>query len=164
MTSPNPPAAESLLHRFSHAVLLLFTLGGGCAHTPEASPPSEKPPITIAVMGFGGTNEKASDAEGGCVVALLEAGYRVVDRSRIIASVPNENDVDYTNIGRVLGADLILDGGWTRNSGAAPRHMESRLISTHSANVLGTTQDKAHEGPGRTIGRKICRDLIAQLP
>ena len=147
------------------AVTFAFALAlGGCAHAPAAPSPAEKPPITIAVISFGGTDETPSEAEDGCVMALLEAGYRVVDRHRIVASVPNENDVDYTSVGRLLGADLIVEGGWTRNSGEPPRRLESRLISTHSANVLGTTEDKAHAKLGRAFGRKICSELLAQLP
>lgn len=147
------------------AASLGLALGAGCAHAPaSSSSSSEKPPITIAVISFGGTNATPSEAEDGCVMALLEAGYRVVDRPRIVATVPNENDVDYTNVGRLLGADLIVEGGWTRNSGDPPRRLESRLISTHSANVLGTTEDKAHAKLGRAFGRKICSELLAQLP
>ncbi|HEX9100664.1 MAG TPA: hypothetical protein VF997_00605, partial [Polyangia bacterium] len=99
-----------------------------------------------------------------CVLALLEAGYRVVDRARVVAAVPNENDVDYTAVGRLLGADLLVDGGWTRNSGDAPARLEPRLISAHSASVLGTAAKKAHVRLGRAAGRGLCRDLIAQLP
>ncbi len=148
----------------SCAALVLLALGGGCAHAPPPPAPTERPPITIAVLSFGGTNDKSSNAEAGCVMTLLEAGYRVVDRARVVASVPNENDVDYSNVGRLLGADLIIDGGWTRNSDEAPRRLESRLISTHSANILGTTARKSRGAIGDAVGRAICHDLIAQLP
>lgn len=160
-----PKRRSAVVCTTSLALALALALGAGCAHAPApSSSSSEKPPITIAVISFGGSNETPSEAEDGCVMALLEAGYRVVDRPRIIATVPNENDVDYTSAGRLLGADLIIEGGWTRNSGEPPRRLESRLISTHSANVLGTTEDKAHARPGRALGRKICSELLAQLP
>ena len=138
----------------------------GCATQapPAPSPPPEKPPITIAVISFGGSDVSASDAEDGCVMALLEAGYRIVDRARVVAAVPDESDVDFANVGRVLGADLIVDGGWTRKSGAPPKRLESRLISTHSANVLGSARAKGRLKLDRATGRALCQELVAQLP
>jgi TolB-like protein len=145
-------------------VVLIF--GCGCAHRgsvqPEATP--EKPPITVAVIGFGGSNETASEAEDGCVMAVLEAGFRAVDRHKIVAALPNENDVDFTTTGRVLGCDLILDGGVARGTREALVRLEPRLISSHSANVLGMSKSKGRVKLGREIGRRLCAELIAQLP
>lgn len=154
-------------HRAMTTRLVAIALfAAGCAATRAAPPttPAEKPPITIAVLGLGGDDAQASAAEDGCVMALLEAGYRIIERPRVVAAVPNENDVDYTAAGHALGADLLVDGGWTRNSGDPPRRFESRLISTHSANVLGTVETKARAPLGRTNGHKLCAALISQLP
>jgi hypothetical protein len=150
----------------SRCVILVALLGtGGCAaRATQTSLPAEKPPLTIAVLSFGGTNTRPSEAEDGCVMALLEAGYRVVDRARIVEAIPNENDVDFSVVGRTLGADLLVDGGWTRDTGAPPDRLESRLISTHSANILGTAQTRGHVAMTRALGKKLCRDLIGQLP
>ncbi len=145
----------------------LFVSISGCATSaapPPSPPPPDKPPITNAVFSIGGSDDKASEAEDGCVMALLEAGYRIVERPRVVAAVPNENDVDFSAVGRALGADLIVDGGWTRNSGDPPRRLESRLISTHSANVLGTVNGRGHATLSHATGHKLCRDLVAQLP
>jgi TolB-like protein len=144
---------------------LLCALACGCAAgTPTPAAPTEKPPLTMAVISFGGTDAKSSPAEDGCVVALLEAGFRVVDRARIIAAVPNENDVDYSAIGRTLGADLIVEGGWNRNTTDVRGRVEARLISAHSASVLGTTESAGRGMLTRGLGHKLCRELIAQLP
>ncbi|HXU71731.1 MAG TPA: hypothetical protein VN947_20500 [Polyangia bacterium] len=148
------------------AALFVLALACGCAATGPAPPttPAEKPPITIAVLGLGGSDAQASAVEDGCVMALLEAGYRIVERPRVVAAIPNENDVDYTAAGHNLGADLLVDGGWTRNSGDPPRRLESRLISSHSANVLGTVETKPRSPLGRTNGHRLCAALISQLP
>jgi len=83
------------------AALFVLALACGCAATGPAPPttPAEKPPITIAVLGLGGSDAQASAVEDGCVMALLEAGYRIVERPRVVAAIPNENDVDYTAAG-----------------------------------------------------------------
>jgi hypothetical protein len=148
------------------AALFVLALACGCAATGSApsTTPAEKPPMTIAVLGLGGNDAHASTVEDGCVMALLEAGYRIIERPRVVAAIPNENDVDYTAAGHTLGADLLVDGGWTRNSGEPPRHLESRLISTHSANVLGTVETKARAPLGRPNGHKLCAALLSQLP
>jgi hypothetical protein len=146
--------------------MVLFALGCSCAaRTPApAAAPAEKPPLSIAVISFGGTDTKASAAEDGCVVALLEAGYRVIERARVVAAVPNENDIDYVAIGRTLGVDLIVEGGWNRNAADVHGRIEGRLLSTHSASVLGTATSGAHVTLTHAFGQKMCRELIAQLP
>jgi TolB-like protein len=146
--------------------MVVLILGCGCAgqraSMQEATP--EKPPITVAVIGLGGTNVAASDAEDGCVMAVLEAGFRAVDRQQIVAALPNENDVDFTAIGRALGCDLIVDGGVARGSRPALVRLEPRLISSHSANVLGMSKSKGRVKLSREIGRRLCAELLAQLP
>lgn len=134
------------------------------ARTPTPAAPAEKPPLTIAVISFAGTDAQPSSAEDGCVVALLEAGFRVVDRARVVAAVPNENDIDYAAIGRTLGVDLVVEGGWNRNASGVRGRLEARLISTHSASILGRTESSAHGTLTRAFGRKVCAELIAQLP
>jgi TolB-like protein len=148
----------------AHLAIAILMLGCAARQASVQSEPTEKPPITIAVIGFGGTNEKSSEAEDGCVMAVLEAGFRAVDRRQIVAALPNENDVDFTATGRALGCDLIVDGGVARGTDEAAARLEPRLISTHSASVLGATKSKARLKLGRPIGRKLCAELLAQLP
>jgi hypothetical protein len=143
--------------------MVLLSLGCGCAATrPSAQP--EKPPITIAVIGFGGSDDKASEAENGCVLAVLGAGLRAVDRRQVVTALPNENDVDFTTVGRVLGCDLIVDGGVARGSNVASAQLEPRLISTHSANVLGAAKTTVRVKLSREVGRRLCTELMSQLP
>lgn len=154
----------------SRYLLCLLTLGCGCAasRSDVATTPAEKPPLTVAVIGFGGSDEVASATEDGCVMAVLEAGLRAVDRARIVAALPNENDVEFSAAGRALGADIIIDGGVARGSvrgsDGEPLRLEPRLISTHSANILGVAQSKTLRKPSRTLGHKLCADLLSQLP
>jgi hypothetical protein len=146
--------------------LLVVLLAAGCAATTATAPPTtpEKPPITVAVIGFGGTNSQPSLVENGCVMALLEAGYRVVDRQQIVAALPDENDIDFGKVGRQLAADLIVDGGLARGSKAAAARLAPRLISTHSSNVLGTTKTKGRVKLVELVGKQLCAELIGQLP
>ena len=149
----------------AYRAMVLLALGCGCAATRTSAPPaSEKPPITIAVIGFGGTDEKASEAENGCVLAVLGAGLRAVDRHQVVTALPNENDVDFTTVGRVLGCDLIVDGGIARGTNVASAQLEPRLISTHSANVLGAAKTTVRVKLSREVGRRLCAELMNQLP
>jgi hypothetical protein len=151
----------------ANRAIVFLALGWGCAGSRGGAPPesaAEKPPITIAVIGFGGSGERASAAEDGCVMAVLEAGFRAVERARIVAALPNENDVDFTATGHALGCDLILDGGVARGAGDAAAWLEPRLISTHSANVLGSARKRGRVKLGRDIGRRLCAELLRQLP
>jgi TolB-like protein len=139
-----------------------------CAGTPSAAPPlpppQEKPPITVAIIGFGGTDGQPSAAEDGCVQSVLEGGYRVVERRLVVAALPNENDVDFSTVGQRLAADLIIDGGVVRGSGDGAARLELRMISAHSANVLATAKSKARVRLSRETGQKGCARLLEQLP
>jgi TolB-like protein len=164
---PPSPACFGYHDRLQmNARLLVVVVAAGCAahqHT-EAPAPVEKPPITVAVIGFAGSDSVQSEAEGGCVMAVLEAGLRVVDRKQVVAALPDENDVDYAKLGRQLKADLIVDGGVVRGSRRLAAKLTARLISSHSANVLGTAVSKGRVRLGRQIGQQLCADLLAQLP
>lgn len=146
--------------------VVLLALGCGCA-APRAvgqAPATERPPIAVAVIGFGGSDASASPAEDGCVMAVLEAGYRVVGRQQVVAALPNENDVDFSTVGRALGADVIIDGGVARGSGADSVPLEPRLISSHSANLLGVASSHGRVKLSRVVGQKLCTKLLGQLP
>jgi hypothetical protein len=147
-------------------LLLLFALG--CATAPPAPPPApppvEKPPLTVAIIGFGGSDTKPSAAEDGCVMAVLEGGLRVVERRRVVAALPNENDVDFTAAGQKLAADLIIDGGIVRGSGDGPARLQLRMISSHSASELATAKSKTRVKLTRETGQKGCARLLEQLP
>jgi hypothetical protein len=131
---------------------------------PPAAAPTEKPKITVAVISFGGSNRAASGAENGCVMALLEAGYRTVDHALVVAALPDESAVDFSALGRQLGADLIIDGGLLRGSGDAPGRLQPRLISAHSAAVLATLRRKGRIRPTDEAGHKLCVELLGQMP
>lgn len=148
--------------------LVLLALCAGCAaHAPPTAPAAtEKPPITVAVIGFGGDDAVASDAENGCVMAVLEAGYRAVDRRQVVAALPNEGDVEFASLGRTLGADLVIDGSIARGS-VAPRatvRLWPRMISTQSTNVLATVRAVGPTRLTHALGHRICQELLAQLP
>lgn len=148
------------------ARVLLLALAVGCAHgTVEAPAPAEKAPLAVAVIGFGGSNQAASAAEDGCVMAVLEAGLRAVARQRVVMALPNENDVDFGRVGRVLGVDLIIDGGVARGSDAVePLRLEPRMISAHSASELGMARSRGRVRLTREVGHRACAELLRQLP
>jgi hypothetical protein len=138
-----------------------------CAPRYEAAPaeaPRPKAPLAIAIISFGGTDAMASEAEDGCIAAILDGGYRAVGRKQVRAALPNENDVDYNKVGQTLGADLIIDGGFLRGSGSVAPSLTPRLISTHSAGLLASVESKGKVKLTRAIGQKLCADLLNQLP
>lgn len=154
-----------MTRRSPPAIALIVGIVASCAaRTPPPEIPVEKPPLTLAVLGFGGSDANASPAEDGCVMALLEAGFRVVDRARLVAAVPTEDDVDYGAVGRGVGADLIVEAGWKRNERRVAARLRPRMISTHSASVLAIARPARGLKLSRAWGRDVCRDLIGQLP
>lgn len=149
--------------------ILLATLGCGCGcgcAAPRAAvePATPDKAISVAVIGFGGTDQLGSAAEDGCVMAVLETGLRAIERRQVVAALPNEADVDFSTVGRALGADLIIDGGVARGSGDERASLEPRLISTHSVNVLGVAKSTGRVKLTRAVGRRVCTQLLAQLP
>ncbi len=149
-------------------LVMLLLLGAGCAPQYSSAPPPvearPKGPLAIAIISFGGTDERASEAEDGCVAAILDAGYRAIGRKQVRAALPNENDVDYNKVGHDLGVDMIIDGGFLRGSGNVAASLSPRLISTHSAGVLASTETKGRVKLTRVVGQKLCTELLSQLP
>lgn len=147
-------------------IVLLLWCAGCPAHVepPSPEPPPVKQPLAIAIISLGGSDDVASEAEDGCVAAILDAGYRAVGRKQVRAALPNENDVDYNKVGQTLGADLIIDGGVARGSRAATTHLSTRLISTHSAGLLATAESKGRVKLTRAVGQGLCTELLNQLP
>ncbi len=144
---------------------MLLLASVACAPRYEMAPAqSTKAPLAIAIISFGGTDAMPSEAEDGCVAAILDAGYRAVGRKQVRAALPNENDVDYAKVGQALGADLIIDGGFLRGSGRVAPSLQPRLISTHSAGVLASVDAKGKVKLTRAVGQKLCTDLLNQLP
>jgi TolB-like protein len=139
-----------------------------CAPHYEMAPPQEpqqKGPLAIAIISFGGTDDMPSEAEDGCVAAILDAGYRAVGRRQVREALPNENDVDYNKVGQKLGVDMIIDGGFLRGAGRVAPSLTPRLISTHSAGVLASIDPvKGKVKLTRVVGQKLCNELISQLP
>ena len=149
-------------------LLALFACAvAACAPHYDAPPPETprpKAPLAIAVISFGGSDETASEAEDGCIAAILDGGYRAVGRKQVRAALPNENDVDYNKVGQTLGADLIIDGGFLRGSGRVAPSLTPRLISTHSAGLLASVESKGKVTLTRAVGQKLCQELLSQLP
>jgi hypothetical protein len=116
--------------------------------------------MTVAVIEFG---DAGLEAEQGCVMAVLEAGYRAVERKQLDVALPTDEDIDYQKLGKALGADLIIDGGIARGT----RHRSNpspRLISTHSSNVLAIAKLKGRADKSGEVGHKLCAELLMQLP
>ena len=103
------------------------------------------------------------DAENGCVMSVLEAGHRVVDRKLIDAALPNDADIDYQQLGHALSADLIIDGGILR--GVKMRQLLSpRIISARSGDVLAAAKSRKRADRSFQIGHDTCAELLKQLP
>jgi hypothetical protein len=88
------------------AALALICAAVGCApryDTPPPEAPRAKAPLAIAIISFGGTDDMPSEAEDGCIAAILDGGYRAVGRKQVREALPNENDVDYNKVGQTLG-------------------------------------------------------------
>ncbi len=133
----------------------------GCAHAPApAPPPAAPPPLTIAVIEFG---DNGRTAEDGCVMAALEAGFRVVSRGAIAAALPTDDVIDYRRLGKQLSADLIIDGGLARGM-KIRKQPPPRIVSTSTGNLLAETRLAGRIDRGYKVGQKVCADLLNQLP
>src|SRR5262245_12042617 len=76
-------------------IMSLAALAGcGAAPAPSTAQPQ---PLTLAVIEFG---DAGRDAENGCVMAALEAGFRVVSREQLAAALPSDDTIDYRQLGR----------------------------------------------------------------
>jgi hypothetical protein len=131
-----------------------------CATAP---PPPEKPPapkmISVAVIEFGDRKE----AENGCIIAVMDAGHRVVDKKQVASALGPSGDIDYQKLGQSVGADLIIDGGVTPGGPTLP----ARIISSQSGNVLAAMPAKRRIERGNKsyqTGKQICGELLSQLP
>ncbi len=144
------------------AFVLALSLTAGCIQKPlpPPKPPDEKPPITVAVIEFG---DRGREAENGCVMAVLEAGFRAVDRAQLDQHLPTDDDIDYQKLGHALGCDLIIDGGIARGS-TAKTAPAPRLVSTRSGDVLAISPAKGRVDRNFKIGQRVCGDLLKQLP
>jgi len=132
----------------------------GCAAAPPPPPKPEPAPITVAVIEFGDVGRAAED---GCVMAVLDAGFRVVGRKQIDAALPNDDLIDYRKLGQVLGADMIVDGGLARGL-KVRRSPPARLVSTRTGNLLAETKIAGRIDRGFKVGRRVCEELLKQLP
>jgi hypothetical protein len=139
--------------------LIMVLVVAGCATAP-APQPQQPAPLTIAVIEFG---DAGREAEDGCVMAALEAGFRVVSREELAVALPNDDSIDYRRLGKQLKADLIIDGGLARGM-KIRRQPPPRIVSTASGNVLAETRLKGRIDRSGKIGQKTCADLLNQLP
>jgi len=126
-----------------------------CAHAPA---PTEKAPIAFAVIDLGDR-----DAEKGCVMALLDGGFRVVGQKAIDAALENPDTTSYKRLGKAVQADLIIDGGFTREKNNRKK-LSARLVSAQSGDVLATTRVQKPDKKPFVTGQKVCTDLLQQLP
>jgi hypothetical protein len=140
--------------------MVTLLLVAGCATAPPPPPPEKPQALTIAVIEFG---DHGREAEDGCVMAALEAGFRVVSREELAVALPNDNDIDYRRLGQQLKADLIIDGGLARGM-KIKRQPPPRIVSTSTGNLLAETRLKGRIDRGFKIGQKTCADLLNQLP
>jgi len=135
----------------------------GCPKPPpprEPAPWQEAPgPISVAVIEFG---DAGREAENGCVMAVLEAGYRSISRKKLQEAMPTD-DVDYQNLGHLVGADMVIDGGIPRG-GAPAKIPPPRLVSTRTGDLLAVARSQGRIDRSFKVGKKICSDLIKQLP
>ena len=130
---------------------------GGCAHAP---PPVEKPPFAFAVVKLGGR-----EAENGCVMALLDGGFRVVGREAIDAALQNPDAAGYKRLGAALQADLIIDiDGGLAHEKHNRKKRAAVLVSVASGDVLAMTPVPVPGKMSFATGQKVCADLLQQLP
>jgi len=134
----------------------------GCASAPPPAPPPQKPAqIAVAVIEFG--DVAGNYGRDGCVKAVVEAGHRAVEDQAIAAALPNDSDIDYQQLGRTLGADLIIDGGLPR--GPRSKQMQPpRIVSALKGDVLAASKNKRRVDKSFEIGHETCADLLRQLP
>jgi hypothetical protein len=128
---------------------------GACAHAPL---PAEKPPLAFAVIDLGDP-----EAQKGCVMALLDGGFRVVGQKAIDAALDNPDTTSYKRLGRAVQADLIIDGGFTREKNNRKR-LSARLVSAQSGDVLASSRVEKPDKKPFVTGQKVCTDLLQQLP
>ena len=142
------------------AVLAVVSVGCASAPAPAPQKPPEPAVITVAVIEFG---EALHYGEDGCVTAVVEAGHRAVDKKRLAAALPSDEEIDYQQLGRALGADLIIDGGLPR--GAKARQMQpARIVSTQKGDVLASSKSRRRVDKSFEIGHETCAELLKQLP
>jgi hypothetical protein len=90
-----------------------------CAH----APPAEKAPLAFAVIDLGDR-----DAEKGCVMTLLDQGFRVVGQKAIEAALEQPDTTSYKRLAKAVNADLIIDGGFTRDKKSSKKKLSARLV------------------------------------
>ena len=139
---------------------LFVLLVAGCAHAPPpAPPPAENRAITVAVIELGGSAE----AHDGCARAVLDANHQMVDQKVLDQALPNDDDIDYQKLGRLTGADLIIDGGLPRGVKLA-KAPPPRIVSAQKGDILASTRIKARIDKSYQVARDICADLLNQIP
>lgn len=141
--------------------LAIVVAVGACAHAPPPPPPPPEPaPITVAVLSFA---DFGPEAEKGCVMAILSAGFRAVGHREIEQAVPTPQTVDYQTVGRAVGADLIIDA-MARRTPTKRKSSPPRLISTRSGDVLAVSKKGARLDRSYSVAERVCTDLLNQLP
>jgi hypothetical protein len=134
----------------------------GCATAPAPQPAAPKPepaPIRVAVIEFGGSTE----AEDGCVRAILEANHQAVEKKKVDEALPTDDDIDYQKLGRLLSADLIIDGGLARGV-KLKKLPPPRIVSAQKGDILASSEVKTRVNKSYQVAHDVCADLLRQLP
>jgi hypothetical protein len=122
-------------------------------------PDPEPAKIRVAVIEFGGSTE----AEDGCVRAILEANHQAIDKKKVDEALPTDDDIDYQKLGRLLSADLIIDGGLAR--GVKMKKLPPpRIVSAQKGDILASSEVKTRANKSYQVAHDVCADLLRQLP
>jgi TolB-like protein len=111
----------------------------------------------IAVFGMveSKTNKRweiSSDIEDGIVDVLVNEGYTVIERRRINDIIKKElnrsadfwfDEAQVTQVGKLVGADVVITGRYVRWGGAALR-ISVRAISVSDGKVMAANKVKIH--------------------
>lgn len=140
----------------------------GCACTPVATVrPGFVPEHirTVGVLPFDGEVGPASVTADGIEEKLLECGVDVIDRSRIksLLSERRTDEIDSVELGKLLGADMLVSGSVTTHRGGLVHGGSLRGVDTQDGRVqfsgqFGVGGMEAFQA-GDEAGQMICTAL-----
>lgn len=160
--------------RWGRGILVAVLLAAGCGgiQITRGSPPPG--PITaVAVLDFESQDEShAAGAADGCVMGVLEAGMRAIERRRVTemmqereASRSGEMGADfYRQLGEMLGVEAFLVGSIQQELGE-PGSVVVRLVSAVTGDILLVYSQGSRRGglQASDKGRNACRELLRAL-
>ena len=98
------------------------------------------------------------------LIYFLNQGFRVVGQKAIEQALEQPDTTTYKRLAKAVSADLIIDGGFTRDKKSAKKKLSARLVSAISGDVLATTRVQKPDKQPFVTGQKVCADLLQQLP